>query len=425
MGGAHRTFFILLALTALFGCRRGDDPVCAAPGPKSEGLVLVTLDGPALDRAKSAEFACPYLWGADVKQLRSTANRRRTLPLRSVMEKSGTAPSGDKHDYISIGRYFWPDPKAADGLPWVRRDGEVNPAVFSPSYDKAASDAMFATVSQLSAGYFFLGDETYAARAVEQIDAWFLAPATAMTPHLIFAEGVPGVAEGRAQGVIEFSKVIDLIDAVGLLTGSEAWKNADQAAFRTWMERYHGWLTSHPNALREAAAKNNHGTYYDAQVAALALYLGRIDEAKGIIEAVKTKRIATQILPSGEQPEEVARANSWFYSVFNLQALMDLAAIGDRVGVDLWSYRTDDGRSIKGALEYLLRFGIEGQVWPYGGGIELGRIYEPLLRASAAYQEPRYAELARSLGDTDNDGDVMDDEKARRVVRLLWGHAGP
>ena len=104
---------------------------------------LVTLSGNALNRAKVAEFGCPYALGTDLRNLRFSANRTRALAIRTVMDKERTAPSGDKHDYYSIGRYFWPDDAKSDGLPWVRRDGQVNPDVFSTQYDKVASDAMF------------------------------------------------------------------------------------------------------------------------------------------------------------------------------------------------------------------------------------------------------------------------------------------
>ena len=43
----------------------------------------------------------------------------------SVMDKQHVPPSGDKHDYMSLGPYWWPDPDKPDGLPYIRRDGEV------------------------------------------------------------------------------------------------------------------------------------------------------------------------------------------------------------------------------------------------------------------------------------------------------------
>ena len=45
----------------------------------------------------------------------------------SVMQKEKTPPSGDKHDYLSLSIYSWPNPKTKDGLPYITRDGQVNP----------------------------------------------------------------------------------------------------------------------------------------------------------------------------------------------------------------------------------------------------------------------------------------------------------
>ena len=47
----------------------------------------------------------------------------------SIVNKGVTPPSGDKHDYMSQAPYFWPDPKSANGLPYIRRDGERNPEI--------------------------------------------------------------------------------------------------------------------------------------------------------------------------------------------------------------------------------------------------------------------------------------------------------
>src|SRR5690242_14705410 len=47
----------------------------------------------------------------------------------SVMEKKNDPPSGDKHDYMSLAPYFWPDPSKPNGLPYMRKDGETNPEV--------------------------------------------------------------------------------------------------------------------------------------------------------------------------------------------------------------------------------------------------------------------------------------------------------
>src|SRR6202165_907703 len=61
--------------------------------------------------------------------IRDAADRAMKAGPFSVMDKGTVPPSGDKHDYMSQAPYFWPDPKKANGLPYVRRDGERNPEI--------------------------------------------------------------------------------------------------------------------------------------------------------------------------------------------------------------------------------------------------------------------------------------------------------
>ena len=57
------------------------------------------------------------------------ADKQMTNPCPSVTDKTKPAPSGDKHDYFSMARYWWPNPNTPDGLPYVRKDGKVNPEI--------------------------------------------------------------------------------------------------------------------------------------------------------------------------------------------------------------------------------------------------------------------------------------------------------
>jgi hypothetical protein len=56
----------------------------------------------------------------------------------SVVHKKRLPASGDPHDYFSYGPYWWPDPAQPDGLPYIRRDGEVNPESRNANSDRPA-----------------------------------------------------------------------------------------------------------------------------------------------------------------------------------------------------------------------------------------------------------------------------------------------
>jgi len=95
---------------------------------------------------------------------------------------------------------------------------------------------------------------------------------------------------------------------------------------------------------------------------------------------------------------ELVRTKAWGYSVGNLDGLMLLARLGESVGVDLWNYKTVDGRSIKRAFDYLLPFAM-GEKWPYQ---QLGEwppemLFPLVRRAAARYEDQRYQSLIAKI----------------------------
>ncbi|MFL6210082.1 MAG: alginate lyase family protein [Pyrinomonadaceae bacterium] len=316
----------------------------------------------------------------------------------SVVTKAVTPPSGDKHDYMSQAPYFWPDPKKPGGLPYIRRDGERNPEI-NKITDHRSLDEFTDAVSTLAFAYYFKGDEAYAGRAAQLLRAWFIEPATRMNPNLQFAQGIPGVNTGRGIGLIETRGLMRVVDALGLLAGAKSLTEADRRGVEAWYAQFLEWMLASKNGRDEAAAKNNHGTYYDVQTASFALLLGKRDLARSIIETARQKRIAVQVEPNGRQPLELARTKAWSYSVGNLDGLMTLAALGEDVGVDLWHYQTTDGRSIRRALEYLYPFAIGAQKWPHQ---QLGewppQMLFPLMRRAAfVYRDEKYKTMLAKI----------------------------
>ena len=351
----------------------------------------------ALDKVRQGLAAGDPVFVAALRKLRADADKALLVPPGSVTEKKKLPPSGEAHDYMSLAPYYWPDPTKPGGTPYLRKDGQVNPE----SRELAANDtlrvrALGATVETLALAYALTGEERYAAHAAAHLRTWFLAPATRMTPHLSYAQAVPGVNDGRGTGIIEARGLADAADAAVLLLGSRAWTEAEQREVEAWGGRYLDWLLGSKNGRDERAARNNHGTWYDVQAVHWALVLGRRDEAKAILAEAAAKRLEVQVEPDGRQPLELARTASFSYSCFNLRALSELAALGRQVDVDLWAYRSKDGRSLRGALDYLVPYlGRSPRPWP-GPQIHESSpddILPVLRRAARATGEARYEAL--------------------------------
>jgi len=322
----------------------------------------------------------------------------------TVMHKQIVPSSGNKHDYMSVGPYWWPDPSKPNGLPYIRRDGEVNPER-TKNGDNEELKQMQEAVMDLAYAYYFSQNEKYAAHAATLLRTWFLNEATRMTPNLNYGQAIPGITQGRGIGIIDTHYFPYLVDAVGLLAGSKAWSKADQQGLEKWFGNYLDWLLKSPLGIDEADEHNNHGTWYDVQVASFALFSGKPALAKKVLEEVKTKRIATQIKPDGSQPHELARTLSFNYSTMNLQAFFDLASLGRHAGVDLWHYKTPDGKSIRSAIDYFLPFINREQKWPHQQikEINYAGVLPLLLEAARQYKDPRYtAAVAKISGPTTN-----------------------
>jgi len=384
--------------TVLFVCVLALASASAASAKTTNAPRVFLNDPRALAETRQKIRSGDKTFDAPLRRLEEDARKALTAGPFSVTTKAVAPPSGDKHDYMSQAPYFWPDPKKPGGLPYVRRDGERNPEI-NKITDHREMDGMVEAVSALALAYYLKGEEAYAAKAAVLLRAWFLDPSTRMNPNLEYAQYVPGVNTGRGIGLIETRGLTRVADAVGLLAGSKAWTKADQRGVEDWYDRFLRWMLESRNGREEAAAKNNHGTYYDVQVVSYALFLGKSDLAKRVLEEARTKRVAAQIEPDGQQPLELARTRAWGYSVGNLDGLLTLAELGERVGVDLWQYRTPDGRGIRRALEYLYPYAVGDAKWAHQ---QLGEwppemLFPLMRRAAARYVDAQFATLVRKI----------------------------
>lgn len=357
------------------------------------GLRVFSL--PSAELQKLRREVSAKVNGSAFSRLRTDADAALKSLAVSVMDKAAVPPSGDKHDYLSLAPYWWPDPARSNGLPYIRRDGEVNPEI-QQVQDHKNLDRLFAATHTLALAYYFFGEEKYAAHAAEILRAWFLNPQTRMNPNLEFAQGIRGVNSGRGTGLIETRAIYRLVDAIGLLARSKAWTSTDQQGMQDWCARFLDWMLQSTNGKDEAAAKNNHGTYYDVQIASLALFAGKADVAKQVLDNVPGKRVQVQVEPDGRQPLELLRTKSLGYSTMNLAGHFELALLAENVGVDLWGFRSSDGRTIHKALDYLVPFVRGEQKWPYEQIVQFqaNEISPLLVIATSKFKDSCYQELA-------------------------------
>jgi len=316
----------------------------------------------------------------------------------SVMQKRNTPSSGDKHDFMSMAPYWWPDTTKPNGLPFIRKDGQMYPES-RLDHDGVRLQSTIARVRALSMAWYFTGDARYAQGAARLLRVFFLDTATRMNPNLRFAQAVLGVTEGRGVGIIDTRHLPQLVDALRLLEGAPGWTTADHDGMVAWCRAYLRWMLESKNGAEERAATNNHGTFYDEQIAALALFVGDIATVRTTLRESAASRIGSQIDAAGKQPEELARTRPLHYSVFNLDAFTMLAEMGRHVGVDLWHYEAPGGGSIQRALAYVAPYADRAMKFPLPetGNDPWPAFLPPMRRASAVLGDARFATALMQL----------------------------
>ena len=349
-------------------------------------------------------------WKAPLLELKKAADKALDIGPRTVVRvgkedggkddgaKGDGAKDEDKvdHSYHSVGPYWWPDPLKADGLPYVWKPGKVNP-------DRKKKGDFFhfkevvEGVTTLSLAYWFTSNETYAAHAAMLVRTWYLDDATKMDPQLEYAQEIPGLRKGRGDGIIDSDGQPNLVDAIGLLEGSEHFTKQDLNKTVIWFSDFLKWLQFSDNGQEERNHVNNHGIEYDAQTAAYALFVQQEDVATNIFLELPRRRIATQIESDGSQPFELQRDKSWDYSCLSTLRFAQVASLALNVGLDLWTYETPDGRSIKKAIDFLLTFAQGHKTWPYPQSVPLNPRKLVLPLYLAAQRHPAYADAALSI----------------------------
>ncbi len=316
----------------------------------------------------------------------------------SVMDKAFSPPSGNKHDYMSLAPYFWPDLTKRDSLPYIRKDGQRNPMIDKITDKKNLVD-LGRNTHLLALAYSITNEEKYAAKAADYLKTWFVHEATRMNPNLTYAQAVLGVNDGRGIGIIETVSLANVVDAVGMLSRSKVLSSSDQQQISKWFEQYLQWMLTSKNGTDERRALNNHGIWYDMQVLSFALFLHKNDFARSYCDSI-LKRIPVQFETDGRQPLELERTTALGYSTFNLEAWFKTALLANRLGVDIWHYQTMDGRGLQKALDWLIPFATGEKKWTYQQikeYTEIDKMYFLLREASVRYGLTSYQSIAQKI----------------------------
>lgn len=356
----------------------------------------------ALARQKLADQDPLYTPSRDA--LLKQADAALTHQRYSVTDKTLAPASGDRHDFFSFGPYWWPDPKSKDGLPYIRKDGQHNPASSTDATDSVRLGKFSHDMTVLGLAWYFTGEKKYADKAAVLARAWFLAPQTRMNPNLDYGQAIPGRVDGRGIGIISSRELVNVMDTLALIQPAGALTDEENQAVRGWYRDYLNWLLNSANGFEESNAHNNHGTFYSAQVVAYALYTNQPEIARRELRITMIRRIAGQFDKEGKLVAELERTRPSGYMNFALEAFGYLGRYGELAGEPVWSTGAD-AHSIRQGYRYAARY-VHGEPWPYAeidakegtpDGVNL-HAFQNMLAAARAYpDDPVFADKARWL----------------------------
>jgi hypothetical protein len=387
----YSTFlFVLLVVNSLYSQNK---PEFSGTFPKT-----LAIDGKVLQNNYELIVANDVDKVRALKSLLKKADKvLEEAKVYSVMNKKQMPPSGDKHDYMSTGPYWWPDPTKPDGLPYIKKDGLRNPTYYditdSQEINKVEDEAL-----TLALAYYFTREKKYAKFASKLIKTWFLDTETRQNPNLNFGQGIPGLNTGRGTGIIETRDVYRVQDAAILIQETPNWSKENHQALKKWFSDYLTWMLESPIGKDEADSNNNHGTFYSEQVIAFALFSERPEVALNEIEIFKN-RMESQLKADGSQPFELARTKSWNYVNMNLYGYFLIAKLAENAKIQLWNQQISEGKNMKNALDWIVPYLKNEKNWEYEQiqKIGFGETIKILKYASKKYSNPEYEALAKKI----------------------------
>jgi hypothetical protein len=306
---------------------------------------------------------------------------------------------GTPHDFYSEADDYWPDP-ADPKAPYIQRVGSANPDAFTAHRDALLNFGL--TVPALTAAFVLTHDERYAQQAATQLGAWFVDPATSMTPNILYGQTILPAKTGRPEGVVEAVFLAEIAQCLQFLAFSDSLSQKTSDGITAWFTSYLDWLNTSRLAGLARDLKNHHASSWLLQAAACARLNTKDDRPlTELRQRFKTSTIRAQITADGNFPHELTTPWPFRNSLFNLDLLTAACDLLSTRFETVWTYDLQDGPGMRSVVARMYPFIQNRGTWPYQADLDhftaLPLRRPALLLAARAYNRPEYADLWKTL----------------------------
>jgi hypothetical protein len=368
----------------------------------------------------AAETVSVDVKSIDRERILKAATSALSLERITITQLRAKLSEGGSNDFYSNGDYWWPNPATSNGLPYVQRDGQTNPENFVEH--RRCVVTLRDAVAALGAAYNVTGEDRYATKAAGLLRVFFLDATTRMSPHLKYAQAIPGVSPGRGIGIIDTLHLVEVPLAICAMEKSPDFPAEVLTGMKQWFAEYVEWITTSKNGNDEANAGNNHAVAFWLQVAAFSQLTGDKTKLAECRRRFKEVFVPKQMANDGSFPAELRRTKPYGYSIFQLDNMASLCQLLSTPEDNLWKWELLDGRGMRKAMEFLYPYLADKTTWPHKPDIQAWEGWparQPcLLLAGLSLGEPKYIELWKKLP-----ADPGDPEVRRNIAitqPVLW-----
>jgi len=337
----------------------------------------------------------------------------------TVTASSCKRSTGGTNDFYSEGDYWWPDPAKPDG-PYIQKDGQTNPENFSDH--RHAMIRLSEITATLTSAWLLTGDRKFAIKALEHLNAWFVDPITRMNPNMLYAQAIWGRFTGRGIGLIDAYHLVEVAKSAKILIDNKAIPENQVLKITEWFSSFLNWMMTNKYGIDEMNAKNNHGTCWVATAASMAVLTGNEEAKQMCIKRFKTILLPNQMADDGSFPQEIKRTKPFGYSLFNIDAMCNVAQILSTSDDDLFEFKTEKGQTLRKGMEYIYPFIVDKSKWPFNKDIYIWEEWpvrqSSLLFAGLAYHNKQYISTFLSLPANPKHPEVIRNLPVRHPV--IW-----